>query len=50
MKIILQMICIALLANQANAQNLNGSETEKISLDKATSSIRDAFAKGTQHW
>ncbi len=46
MKIILQLFWIALFAIHANAQNLNDSAEMRQSQDKATSSIRVAFAKG----
>lgn len=46
MKIFIQLIIITLLANHIDAQNLNGSEEDRRSLDKATLAIREAFAKG----
>src|ERR1700685_4040798 len=46
MKIILQLFCISLLTIQVNAQNFNGSDEDRKSLDKATAAIRNAFARG----
>jgi len=46
MKIIAHLCCIVLLAIQAQAQNVSGTEEDRTSLKKATLAIRDAFAKG----
>lgn len=46
MKIIAQLFCIALLTIHVNAQTINGSEEDRKSLEKQTSALRDAFAKG----
>jgi ketosteroid isomerase-like protein len=46
MKILLQLFCIVLLTARVSAQNLNGSEDDRKSLEKATLAIREAFAKG----
>jgi len=46
MKIIFQLLCVAVLSAQANAQNLTGSEEDRRSLEKTTLAIREAFDKG----
>ncbi|HEY2721720.1 MAG TPA: nuclear transport factor 2 family protein [Chitinophagaceae bacterium] len=46
MKRIFLAIGILLFSININAQNLSGSEEDRMSLDKATAAIRNAFAKG----
>ncbi|HEY2726490.1 MAG TPA: nuclear transport factor 2 family protein [Parafilimonas sp.] len=46
MKIVFQFFSIILFSNYINAQNINDTTGESQSLDAATATIRNAFAKG----
>ncbi len=46
MKAVLQLLLLMFATIYVNAQDLNGSEEDRNSIEKATRAIREAFAKG----